>query len=97
MLDRDSLPVDSSWTADYGPGAADDQGAQQSPADYPRTPVRRPHAAVAERRPVPAWGTPNREAQVTDLLNESFFDPQLVRWRDVYGTAKKITQGATTP
>ena len=70
----------------------------QSPADYPDD-VQSGGLTLLSPNGVqfPPWGTPNREAQVTDLLNDEFFDPQLARWRDVYGTAKKITQGATTP
>ena len=45
----------------------------------------------------PVWGAPGREATVDDLISTHFFDPQLVRWREVYDKARDITKDAKSP
>ena len=93
-----NLPVDSSWTADYVQVQPTIKQLSQSPASYPED-IQTAGLTLLSPNGVqfPAWGTAGRETQVTDILNENFFDPALVRWRDVYAQARKITQGATTP
>ena len=93
-----NLPVDSSWIADYVAVQPTIKQLTQAPATYPDD-VESAGLTLLSPNGVqfPAWGTADREAEVTDILNESFFDPALVRWRDVYAKAKDITKGASTP
>ena len=96
---RTTCRVDSSWTADYVQVPTDDQAAQPVAGQtIPRT--SRPRDWRCCRRtacssPPGARRTATRRSPTS--WNASFFDPRLVRWRDVYDQARKITQGATTP
>ena len=69
----------------------------EAPADYPEDLQATDLALLDEGVVFPVWGTPGREATVDDLISTHFFDPQLVRWREVYDKAKDITKDAKSP
>ncbi len=58
---------------------------------------RRRLSLLDESVEFPVWGAPGREAAVDDLLSQHFFDPQLVRWREVYDQARELTKDARSP
>ena len=88
-----NVPVDSSWTVEYLPVQPSIKDLTEAPADYPEELQATSLALLDESVVFPAWGTPGREATVDDLLSQHFFDPQLVRWREVYDKAREITAG----
>ncbi|HVI19780.1 MAG TPA: transglutaminaseTgpA domain-containing protein, partial [Gaiellales bacterium] len=95
---QNNVPVDSHWNVDFLTPQPTIKQLTQSASDYPDD-IQAAGLTLLSPNSVqfPAWGEPDREAEVTDLLNGSFFDPALQRWRDVYAASKEITKGASTP
>ena len=92
-----NVPIDSSWTAEYLPVQPTIKDLTEAPADYPEDLQAADLALLDEGVVFPVWGAPGREATVDDLISTHFFDPQLVRWREVYDKAKDITKDAKSP
>jgi transglutaminase-like putative cysteine protease len=92
-----NVPIDSSWTAEYLPVQPTIKDLTDAAPDYPEELQATALSLLDEGVVFPAWGTPGREAAVDDLLSQHFFDPQLVRWREVYDRAKALTTDAKSP
>ena len=89
---RRTCPIDSSWTAEYLPVQPTDQGPHRVAGRLPGGPAGRPTWRCSTSGvEFPVWGTPGREATVDDLISTHFFDPQLVRWREVYDKARETS------
>ncbi len=92
-----NVPIDSSWTAEYLPVQPTIKDLTDAKPDYPEDLQATDLALLDEGVVFPVWGTPGREAVVDDLISTHFFDPQLLRWREVYDRAKEITRDAGSP
>ena len=92
-----NVPVDSSWTVEYLPVQPSIKDLTEAPADYPQELQATSLSLLDGSVTFPAWGAAGREAVVDDLLSQHFFDPQLVRWREVYDKARDLTRDARSP
>jgi transglutaminase-like putative cysteine protease len=92
-----NVPIDSSWTAEYLPVQPTIKDLTEAAPDYPEDLQATDLALLDEGVVFPVWGAPGREATVDDLISTHFFDPQLVRWREVYDKARDITKDAKSP
>ncbi len=90
------VAVGGSWSVDYVPPRPSLTDLVAAGAAYP-TSLSRDLQLTNERVEFPAWGTPGREAAVTDVLNQHFFGDALVDWQRVYVQARRLTRTAESP